>query len=118
MTKGKPCNYFILIIEGRVKVQIGKEEHEFEAGPFNYYGVQVIQKAKKVTLSQERSPAKQSSIEDWVPDYTLMAASDLLYVKIDRDMYIRGVMGQPMMSRQISQSVDSGEPHLPISSGD
>ena len=32
MTKGKPCDFFILILEGKVNVQIGKEEHQFETG--------------------------------------------------------------------------------------
>ena len=29
MKKGKPCDFFVLILEGRVEVVIGKEEHKF-----------------------------------------------------------------------------------------
>jgi hypothetical protein len=40
--KGKPINYFILIIEGRVEVNIGREELMFESGPFSYFGIQTL----------------------------------------------------------------------------
>ena len=39
--KGKPIDYFILIVEGRVQANIGKEELVFESGPFSFYGLQV-----------------------------------------------------------------------------
>ena len=42
MRKGKPVNYFILIVEGRVQVSIGAEELVFEAGPFSYYGIKAL----------------------------------------------------------------------------
>ena len=42
MKKGKPVNYFILIVEGRVQVSIGAEELVFEAGPFSYYGIKAL----------------------------------------------------------------------------
>merc|ERR1719508_39813 len=45
MTKGKPCDYFVLVLEGKVQVQIGKEDHEFDAGPFTFYGKQVLEQA-------------------------------------------------------------------------
>ena len=51
MTKGKPCDFFILILEGKVNVQIGKEEHQFETGPFTYYGKQVLEQALLVPPS-------------------------------------------------------------------
>ena len=40
--KGKPVNYFIMIVEGKVNVTIGGEELEFEAGPFSYYGIKAL----------------------------------------------------------------------------
>ena len=39
--KGKPIDFFILIVEGRVQANIGKEELIFESGPFSFYGLQV-----------------------------------------------------------------------------
>ena len=41
--KGRPIDYFILIVEGRVEVNIGKEELVFESGPFTYFGIQCLQ---------------------------------------------------------------------------
>lgn len=38
--KGKPIDYFVLIVEGRVEVNIGREELVFESGPFTYFGIQ------------------------------------------------------------------------------
>lgn len=43
--KGKPIDFFILIIEGRVEVNIGCEELVFESGPFTYFGIQSLNNA-------------------------------------------------------------------------
>ncbi len=40
--KGKPIDFFVLIVEGRVQANVGKEELVFESGPFSYYGLQVF----------------------------------------------------------------------------
>nr|XP_057927852.1 metal transporter CNNM4-like isoform X1 [Doryrhamphus excisus] len=37
--RGKPVDYFILILQGRVEVEAGNENMKFETGPFSYYGV-------------------------------------------------------------------------------
>ena len=42
ITKGKPIDYFILIIEGKVEVNIGREDLIFESGPFTYFGIQTL----------------------------------------------------------------------------
>ena len=36
--RGKPADYFILILQGRVEVSIGKENLIFEQGPFGFFG--------------------------------------------------------------------------------
>ncbi|XP_039532041.1 metal transporter CNNM4 isoform X3 [Pimephales promelas] len=40
--RGKPVDYFILILQGRVEVEAGNENMKFEAGPFSYYGVMAL----------------------------------------------------------------------------
>ncbi|NXY00047.1 CNNM4 protein, partial [Centropus bengalensis] len=40
--KNKPADYFILILQGKVEVEAGRECMKFEAGAFSYYGVMAI----------------------------------------------------------------------------
>lgn len=40
--QGKSADYFVLILEGRVEVTIGKENLMFEGGPFTYFGTQAL----------------------------------------------------------------------------
>ncbi|KAG7257758.1 hypothetical protein CRUP_000939, partial [Coryphaenoides rupestris] len=37
--RNKPVDYFVLILQGRVEVEIGKEALRFENGAFSYYGM-------------------------------------------------------------------------------
>ena len=40
--KNVPSEYFILILEGRATVSVGKDNLTFEAGPFHYFGEAVL----------------------------------------------------------------------------
>lgn len=40
--QGKAVDYFVLILEGRVEVTVGKENLLFESGPFTYFGTQAL----------------------------------------------------------------------------
>jgi len=40
--QGKPVDYFVLILEGRVEVTVGRENLVFESGPFTYFGSQAL----------------------------------------------------------------------------
>ena len=40
--QGKPADYFVLVLEGHVEVNIGKEELTFESGPFSYFGISAL----------------------------------------------------------------------------
>lgn len=40
--QGKPVDFFVLILEGRVEVTVGKENMLFEGGPFTYFGIQAL----------------------------------------------------------------------------
>ena len=39
---GKPADYFIMILEGRVRVVVGNERLTYESGPFTYFGVTAL----------------------------------------------------------------------------
>ncbi|XP_035021388.1 metal transporter CNNM4 isoform X2 [Hippoglossus stenolepis] len=40
--RGKPVDYFVLILQGRVEVEAGNENMKFETGPFSFYGVMAL----------------------------------------------------------------------------
>lgn len=40
--RGQPADYFIMILEGRALVIVTKENQEYDAGPFCYYGVNAL----------------------------------------------------------------------------
>lgn len=40
--QGKPADYFVLILEGRVEVTVGQESLVFECGPFTFFGTQAL----------------------------------------------------------------------------
>ena len=40
--RGKPANYFILVVEGHVQIHIGTEDFVFDGGPFMYFGAQAL----------------------------------------------------------------------------
>ncbi|XP_062832374.1 metal transporter CNNM2 isoform X1 [Anolis carolinensis] len=52
--RNKPIDYFILILQGKVEVEAGKEGMKFEAGAFSYYGVMALI-ASPVPLSLSRT---------------------------------------------------------------
>ena len=41
---GTPCDFFIMILQGRVQVEFGKENLVFEGGPFVPFGVDALGK--------------------------------------------------------------------------
>ncbi|KFP79882.1 Metal transporter CNNM2, partial [Acanthisitta chloris] len=52
--RNKPVDYFVLILQGKVEVEAGKEGMKFEAGAFSYYGVMALT-ASPVPLSLSRT---------------------------------------------------------------
>lgn len=40
--QNKAVDFFVLILEGRVEVTVGKESLLFESGPFTYFGTQAL----------------------------------------------------------------------------
>ncbi|XP_054895165.1 metal transporter CNNM4 isoform X2 [Poeciliopsis prolifica] len=52
--RGKPVDYFILILQGRVEVEAGNENMKFEAGAFSYYGVMALSASTLVAAPRPR----------------------------------------------------------------
>ncbi|XP_060027391.1 metal transporter CNNM2 isoform X3 [Erinaceus europaeus] len=52
--RNKPVDYFVLILQGKVEVEAGKEGMKFEASAFSYYGVMALT-SSPVPLSLSRT---------------------------------------------------------------
>lgn len=133
---GKPADYFILILEGRIRVEIkvGSEKLMFESGPFTHFGASalvimdgdresaslntkslnpvpvmrspsLVGRSRLSSLNQRslrRSRANSGSrgtdevslnrrTGDFIPDFTVYAVADVLYLRIDRVQYLAAV---------------------------
>ncbi|KAK7140577.1 hypothetical protein R3I94_013001 [Phoxinus phoxinus] len=101
--RNKPVDYFILILQGRVEVEIGKEGLKFENGPFTYYSLPAIM---AILPSVHRSPSRSSGLNHsdstihggslgqlsisagpYLPDYSVRQLTDLQIIKITRNHY-------------------------------
>ncbi|XP_075964092.1 metal transporter CNNM3 isoform X1 [Anarhichas minor] len=113
-TRNHPVDYFILLLQGRVEVEIGKEGLKFENGAFTYYGVSALTLPSSVHQSpvstQCQSPrdpfesADATSPSSYCPDYTVRALTDLQLIRVTRLQYLNAVMAS-----QVGQSPDPPE---------
>ncbi|XP_059056373.1 unextended protein-like [Achroia grisella] len=121
--EGKPVDYFVLILEGRVEVTVGRENLVFEAGPFTYFGVQAL--TQNVGLAETPAPSTLGSLQNlnmdsmlrhsFVPDYSVKAIAELYYLTIKRTMYLaakratlmeKGALNKGGTNEQIEPEVD------------
>ncbi|XP_051832375.1 metal transporter CNNM4 isoform X2 [Antechinus flavipes] len=120
--RNKAADYFILILQGKVEVEAGKENMKFETGAFSYYGVMALttplsmDRSASYPNSLSRSPsvnyqertdnlitsvspaATSNSGTQYVSDFSVRALTDLQYVKITRQQYQNGLMASRMES--------------------
>jgi len=96
MKKGVPCDFFVLIIEGKVEVTIGKENKTFLEGSFSYFGEQLLDQALlgptfpsvSSNITDKSFTSQQTRSSPWIPDYTLKAATDnVIYLKVRKNTY-------------------------------
>uniref|UniRef100_A0A182SNT3 CNNM transmembrane domain-containing protein n=1 Tax=Anopheles maculatus TaxID=74869 RepID=A0A182SNT3_9DIPT len=103
---GTPMDYFVLILEGRVEVTVGKENLLFESGPFTHFGLQaIVQSASsgadlalrtdtsantpQQILGSLESIAQDAAVRNqFIPDYTVKAITDVVYMQISRILYL------------------------------
>ncbi|CAH2100658.1 unnamed protein product [Euphydryas editha] len=121
--EGKPVDYFVLILEGRVEVTVGRENLVFEAGPFTYFGSQAL--TQNVGLAESPAPSTLGSLQNlnmdsmlrhtFVPDYSVRAIAELYYLTIKRSMYLaakratlmeKGALNKGGTNEQIEPEVD------------
>ncbi|CAG03347.1 unnamed protein product, partial [Tetraodon nigroviridis] len=128
--RNKTVDYFILILQGKVEVEAGKEGIKFEAGPFSFYGMLALTASSEnksspwpfdLNLSDTLNRTHRadaisqtlgsnnnqlnSFLQGYVPDYSVRACSDLQFIKITRQQYHNAVMASQM--DKSSQSTDS-----------
>lgn len=101
--RSQPVDYFILILQGRVEVEIGKEGLKFENGAFTYYGVSALTAPSSAHQSPVSSrqlirhdvqpePADGTRSCTYCPDYTVRALSDLQLIKVTRLQYLNALL--------------------------
>ncbi|XP_014237046.1 metal transporter CNNM4 isoform X1 [Trichogramma pretiosum] len=101
--QGKPVDYFVLILEGRVEVTVGRENLVFESGPFTFFGSQALTMNVGLGKAQAESPTSSNpqnlgSVQSvnldamlrhhFVPDYTVRAVTEVFYVRVKRSLYL------------------------------
>ncbi|KAG7512042.1 metal transporter CNNM1 [Solea senegalensis] len=110
--RNKPVDYFVLILQGRVEVEIGKEALRFENGAFSYYGMPALiplmpigrrYSSRSSGLNQSDSLLSGGSMGQltagggiYLPDYTVRQLTDLQIIKITRNHYQNALMATRM----------------------
>ncbi|GBM07153.1 Metal transporter CNNM4 [Araneus ventricosus] len=106
---GKAADYFILILEGRCLVTVSKENLVFEAGPFASFGLPVItMNTSEQDLQGSTSGTESTPYRVFVPDYTVVATGETVYMKVHFAIY-RSAVTATLLERQQRQDSDSRE---------
>nr|XP_002737208.2 PREDICTED: metal transporter CNNM2-like [Saccoglossus kowalevskii] len=110
--KGKPVDYFVLILTGKVEVNVGKEQLIFEQGPFSHFGQQALHAQGIQSISSRGSlqsiqsnPGSAPSVH-YVPDYSVLIKSDMQYLKIRKNMYL-AARRATQMEHQLSHNTST-----------
>ncbi|KAG8000104.1 Metal transporter CNNM1 [Nibea albiflora] len=131
--RNKPVDYFVLILQGRVEVEIGKEALRFENGAFSYYGMPALIPPLPIgqRYSSRASGLNQSDLllsggsvgqlatggGVYLPDYSVRQLTDLQIIKITKNHYQNALMATRMdSSPQTPDPVDpdaKGRPPVP-----
>lgn len=98
--QGKPVDFFVMILEGRVEVVIGKESLMFEGGPFTHFGLQALVQTIGIDSPQQQLHQSQvmGSLQSlnmdamlkhtFTPDYSVKALTDVVYLVVKRHLYL------------------------------
>uniref|UniRef100_A0A9J8BEA5 Metal transporter n=1 Tax=Cyprinus carpio carpio TaxID=630221 RepID=A0A9J8BEA5_CYPCA len=124
--RNKPVDYFILVLHGRVEVEIAKEGLKFENGPFTHYGLPAIM---TILPTVHRSPSRSSGLNHldttihggslgqlsisggpYLPDYSVRQLTDLQIIKITRNHYQNALTATRMDSSPQTPDAESQAP--------
>ncbi|XP_050049272.1 unextended protein-like isoform X1 [Dermacentor andersoni] len=94
---GKPCDFFTVVLEGRVRVTVGRESLVFEAGPFSYFGL----------------PALTVEKGAFVPDYTVAPLSYVVYMKVSHSVYVAALRASRLGKTDDPNDVAMQESNIP-----
>ncbi|CAJ1067637.1 metal transporter CNNM1 [Xyrichtys novacula] len=129
--RNKPVDYFVLVLQGRVEVEIGKEALRFENGAFSYYGMPALipplpighrYSSRGSGLNQSDSLLCGGSVGQlnagggaYLPDYSVRQLTDLQIIKITRNHYQNALTATRMdSSPQTPDPMDpKGRPPIP-----
>ncbi|XP_063739703.1 LOW QUALITY PROTEIN: metal transporter CNNM1-like [Eleginops maclovinus] len=119
--RNKPVDHFILVLQGRVEVEFGKEALKFENGAFSYFGV------PSIMPTVHRSPSRSSGLDRsesmlhggsssqlnggggsvYLPDYSVRQLTPLQVIKITRSHYHNAVTASRMDSSPQTPDADA-----------
>ncbi|XP_012989530.2 metal transporter CNNM1 [Esox lucius] len=127
--RNKPVDYFVLVLQGKVEVEIGKEALRFENGAFSYYGMPTLIPPQTTVnrlgsrssgLNQSESVLSGGSVGQlstgggglYIPDFSVRQLTDLQIIKITRNHYQNAVTATLMDSSPQTPDPD-GRPAIP-----
>ncbi|KAK1887076.1 Metal transporter CNNM1 [Dissostichus eleginoides] len=118
--RSKPVDHFILVLQGRVEVEFGKEALKFENGAFSYFGV------PSIMPTVHRSPSRSSGLDRsetmlnggsssqlsgggnvYLPDYSVRQLTALQVIKITRSHYQNAMTASRMDSSPQTPDADA-----------
>ncbi|CAG7730498.1 unnamed protein product [Allacma fusca] len=92
--KGKPSQYFTMILEGRVQVLVGSEKMTFEGGPFTCFGTDFLMSDQGYDVLKSLDPEHpegtllpEKKVVEYIPDYTVKALTDVTYFHLKYTAY-------------------------------
>lgn len=86
--KGRECDFFTLILEGHVEVEIGKESMVFETGPFTCFGTECLACMKEMRMEAVRDVRDSRLLVPYIPDFSVRVITQVQFLKIRRVHYL------------------------------
>ncbi|XP_076461512.1 metal transporter CNNM4-like [Babylonia areolata] len=86
--RGRDCDYFILLLEGHVEVEIGKENLMFESGPFTYFGVKSLDCLRDIKMESLKDSQDLRHLPLYSPDFSVRAITAVQFLRIRRVHYL------------------------------